>query len=155
MWWDRWWNIAVYQNDIDFVSVWISRNKIFAVFRIARFTLQTRKLWLVGVVTDRNARFFDLSQCKESWKKKQKKTNKESPSKKNKKKENEKETSVKKKKQDVTRVCHYTSLCQSLRQIRKSHVWSVIPTITNFVSQVRCDVSMHLQMFETFTASVQ
>ena len=27
-------------------------------FRVARLTLQTRKLWLVGVATDRHARYF-------------------------------------------------------------------------------------------------
>ena len=39
---------------------------VFATFRIARLTLQTPKLWLVGVATDRDARhaclrFFSLS----------------------------------------------------------------------------------------------
>ena len=28
------------------------------LLRVARLTLQTRKLWLAGVATDRNARYF-------------------------------------------------------------------------------------------------
>ena len=36
----------------------------FATFRVARFTLQTRKLWLAGVATDRHARYLDLPECK-------------------------------------------------------------------------------------------
>ena len=30
---------------------------VVATFRVARLTLQTRKLWLVGVATDRGARY--------------------------------------------------------------------------------------------------
>ena len=55
-----------------------------ATFRVARLTLQTRKLWLVGVATDRDAplacpnvkTFFSKKQKKEKKRKQKKKQEK-------------------------------------------------------------------------------
>ena len=51
-----------------------------ATFMVARLTLQTRKLLLVGVATDRNASVtLDLPECKEPFFFKKKKENEKKP----------------------------------------------------------------------------
>ena len=48
-------NKRVQQFSSVFTAVDVLCRVLIATFRVARLTVQTRKLWLVGVATDRNA----------------------------------------------------------------------------------------------------
>ena len=48
--------IALCFSSNELLQIEYLRSVLIATFRVARLTLQTRKLWLVGVATDHNAR---------------------------------------------------------------------------------------------------